>query len=63
MGERFAMTESVCFLANVIKRYEVGVPFALRSKPFAEQKKLLTQWIARMTLLPTNAFVTFRRRV
>lgn len=62
MGERFAIIESVCTLANVVRKYKVSVPDELKSKSRKEQMKHLLAWVPRMTLIPSNAFVNVTRR-
>ncbi|KAJ6564019.1 cytochrome P450 [Mycena capillaripes] len=62
IGERFAMTESVCVLANLVRKFEILVPEELRSKSHAEQKKILLHWVPKLTLLPTDARVCLRSR-
>jgi len=62
MGERFAMVESVCILAQIVRRYKITVPDTLKGKDIQEQTKALMDWVPRMTLLPTNSFVNFTKR-
>ncbi|KAJ7774471.1 cytochrome P450 [Mycena maculata] len=62
IGQRFALTESVCALANLVRRYEIRVPGHLAGKPFAEQKRSLLRWKPGVTITPTNCEVQLRRR-
>jgi cytochrome P450 len=62
MGERFAMTESLCILANIVRKYEILLPDELNSLPPKERKEKLLQWVPKMTITPQNAHVIFRRR-
>lgn len=62
IGQRFSLTESVCVLASIVRRYEILVPGYLEGKALAEQKKDLLQWIPRVTSALTNGYVRFRRR-
>ncbi|KAH7912385.1 cytochrome P450 [Hygrophoropsis aurantiaca] len=63
IGQRFALTESVCILANVVRRYEILVPDDLATKSIQEQKDALLKWTTGVTITPTNARVKFRRRI
>jgi cytochrome P450 len=62
IGQRFAVTESVCVLASLVRTYEISVPEKLRAKPFEEQKRSLLSWIPGITMAPTNCVVSLRRR-
>ncbi|KAJ7031965.1 cytochrome P450 [Mycena alexandri] len=62
IGQRFALTESVCALASVVRRYKISLPDDLAGKPFAEQKKLLLRWKPGVTLTPTHCVVRLARR-
>ena len=62
LGERFAITESICILANVVRKYEILIPDELKSKSLEERKKTLLHWIPKLTLTPQNAHVVFRSR-
>ncbi|KAH7887015.1 cytochrome P450 [Phlebopus sp. FC_14] len=63
IGQRFATTESLLILANVVRRYEVLVPDDLASKTRKQQEEALLKWTTGVTLTPTNARVKLRRRV
>ncbi|KAJ6557982.1 cytochrome P450 [Mycena capillaripes] len=63
IGQRFALTESVCILASLVRRYEISVPAHLAAKPFDEQKRVLLKWKPVVTPTPTNCVVQLRRRV
>ncbi|KAK2464803.1 hypothetical protein APHAL10511_003221 [Amanita phalloides] len=63
IGQRFAITEATCILANLIRRYEVLLPTDLESKPRTEQEKDLFQWIPMMTITPQNTRMRLRKRV
>ncbi|KAF8889572.1 cytochrome P450 [Infundibulicybe gibba] len=41
IGQRFALAESICILANVVRRYEICVPAHLLLQPRAEQERVL----------------------
>ena len=41
LGERFAITESICILANVVRKYEILLPDGIKLKSFEERKKTL----------------------
>jgi cytochrome P450 len=62
IGQRFAVTESVCILAHIVRRYEILVPEDLDSKTPAEQRKSLLQWTPGITITPRNARVRLRLR-
>ncbi|KIK60270.1 hypothetical protein GYMLUDRAFT_168213, partial [Collybiopsis luxurians FD-317 M1] len=62
LGEQFALIESICVLANVIRKYEVSVPNNLLRKSRSDQLDHLLHWIPRMTLIPSNSLVNFRHR-
>ncbi|KAJ7468042.1 cytochrome P450 [Mycena latifolia] len=62
IGQRFALTESVCALASLVRSYNISVPDHLASKSFEEQKRLLLGWRPSITSTPTNCVVRLRRR-
>ncbi|KAF7360202.1 Cytochrome P450 [Mycena venus] len=62
IGQRFALTESVCTLTSLVRRYEISVPEHLTGKPFEEQKRILLKWRPRTTPTPLNCMVRLRRR-
>ncbi|KAF8637853.1 hypothetical protein AX17_002479 [Amanita inopinata Kibby_2008] len=62
IGQRFAMTEAVCVLANLIRHYEILIPAELESKPREEQQKILLAWTVGVTATPVNAWVRLRKR-
>ncbi|KAJ7118625.1 cytochrome P450 [Mycena crocata] len=61
IGQRFALTESVCALASLVRRYEIVVPEHIAAKPFEEQKRLLLRWKPGVTITPTDCVVQLRR--
>ncbi|KAJ7108701.1 cytochrome P450 [Mycena epipterygia] len=63
IGQRFALTESVCLIANLVRNYTISVPENLRAVPFEEQKRLMLSWIPGVTMTPTNCFVRLQRRL
>ncbi|KAF8730610.1 hypothetical protein AX14_005373 [Amanita brunnescens Koide BX004] len=63
IGQRFAVTEAACVLANLIRRYEILLPTYLESKPRVEQEKELLEWTPSVTILPTNTRVRLRKRI
>ncbi|KAF9443653.1 cytochrome P450 [Macrolepiota fuliginosa MF-IS2] len=62
IGQRFAITESVCIIASIVRRYEILLPEDVIGLDFEEQKRRLTRWRPGITIIPTNARVRFRRR-
>ncbi|KAJ7665990.1 cytochrome P450 [Mycena polygramma] len=63
IGQRFALTESACLLASLVRNYEISVPENLQAMSFEERKRTLLKWIPGVTMTPTNCFVRLRRRV
>ncbi|KAF7360194.1 Cytochrome P450 [Mycena venus] len=63
IGQRFALIESVCVLASLVRSYEISIPENLRAKSFEEQKRSILSWIPRATITPTNCVVNLRRRL
>jgi cytochrome P450 len=63
IGQRFAITEAVCLLTHVARRYEILVPDDLKMKSFEEQKQILLKWVPGLTATPVAARVHLRRRV
>jgi len=61
IGEQFALTENVCVLASIVRRYEILVPQHLQSLSHEEQKKEMLQWFAITTMKPSNPHVRLRR--
>lgn len=62
MGSRFAMTESVCMLALLVRQYEILVPSDIEPLPWVEQKEALLKWTSGVTLKPVGSRVRLRRR-
>jgi len=62
IGQRFALTETVCILAQIVRKYEICIPEELKGKSFDEQKEIMLAWIPRITMTPTNGKVVLRRR-
>ena len=62
IGQRFAMAESICILASVVRRYEILLPTDVLGLSVKEQEDILTEWKILATLIPTSARVRFRRR-
>ncbi|KAF8348726.1 cytochrome P450 [Amanita rubescens] len=63
IGERFAVTEAVCIVANLVRRYEILVPANLESKPKVEQEKELLECVLKLSVTPKNARVRLAKRV
>ncbi|KAJ7247919.1 cytochrome P450, partial [Mycena haematopus] len=63
IGQRFALAESVCLIASLVRNYEILVPQNLRGKPFEEQRKEMLRWWPGATMTPANCVVSLRRRV
>jgi len=62
IGQRFALTESICILAQIARKYEICIPEGLKGKPFDEQKEIMLAWKPRVTMMPINAEVMLRPR-
>ncbi|KAF8348725.1 cytochrome P450 [Amanita rubescens] len=63
IGQRFAVTEAVCIVANLVRRYEILVPAYLESKPKVEQEKELLECTLKLSVTPKNARVRLAKRV
>ncbi|KAI5121947.1 hypothetical protein M0805_002018 [Coniferiporia weirii] len=62
IGQRFAMTESVCLLACLARHYEILPPDGVDSENLSERcKRRLLKWTTGVTISPTNAFVRLRK--
>ncbi|KAJ7689403.1 cytochrome P450 [Mycena rosella] len=62
IGQRFALAESVCALAMIVRSYTVCLPDHLQGKPLEEQKRVLLRWKPGVTITPTDCVVRLRRR-
>ncbi|PVG04553.1 cytochrome P450 [Serendipita vermifera] len=62
IGRRFALTEGVCFLANVLKRYDVRPTLAEGENLQGWKNRVLGSTKIKMTLNVKEAPVTFVRR-
>ncbi|TFK34437.1 cytochrome P450 [Crucibulum laeve] len=62
IGQRFAITESLCVLASLVRKYEIILPDDLQGKPLEEQKRSLLHWTPSVTITPTGARVRLRLR-
>jgi cytochrome P450 len=62
IGRKFALTEGICFLANVLKRYEVRPLLAEGETLQGWKDRVLTSIKIKMTLNIKEAPVTFVRR-
>ncbi|KAJ7668045.1 cytochrome P450 [Mycena rosella] len=63
IGQRFALTESACALASLVRTYEISTPDYLAGKPFLEQKRLLLRWKPLTTTTPIDCVVRLQRRM
>ncbi|KAF9010195.1 cytochrome P450 [Cyathus striatus] len=62
IGQRFALTEGICVLASLIRRYKVLLPVDMNGKPFEQQKREMLKWKPGVTITPVNARVRFQPR-
>ncbi|THU79778.1 cytochrome P450 [Dendrothele bispora CBS 962.96] len=61
IGQKFATAESLCFVANLVRQFDILPPPDLRGKPLSEQKSI-SDWKTWLTTTPVNARVTFKPR-
>jgi hypothetical protein len=62
IGQRFALSETVCVLALLIRKWEVLVPVSLEEKTMEEKKSHMLNWIPGPTIIPANAGVRLKAR-
>ncbi|KAI0052197.1 cytochrome P450 [Auriscalpium vulgare] len=62
LGSRFALAESVCTLACLVRRYEILLPNHVVKMDIASRRAWLTKWTTGVTITPVNAMVKLRRR-
>jgi len=62
IGQRFALAETVCVFALLIRRYEVLVPIWLQGKTIEEKRSQMLAWIPWVTIIPANAQVRVKER-
>ena len=62
IGQRFALTESICILAQIARKYEICIPEELKGVSFDEQKETMLAWRPGITIKLLNAKVVFRPR-
>ncbi|KIM46888.1 hypothetical protein M413DRAFT_440460 [Hebeloma cylindrosporum] len=62
IGQRFALSEMVCVLALLIRKWEVLVPVSLEGKTMEEKKSNMLDWIPGPTIIPANAGVRLKER-
>ena len=62
IGQRFALAETVCVLALLIRRYEVLVPVSLEEKTMEEKKRQMLAWTPGLSMAPANARVRVKGR-
>jgi len=62
IGQRFALSETVCVLALLIRKWEVLVPASLEGKTMEEKKSRMLGWIPGPTIIPANAGVRLKER-
>lgn len=63
IGQRFAITEGLCIIASIVRRYEILLPTDVLGLSVKKQEEILARWNSGVTIIPTNARVRFRRRV
>lgn len=64
IGQRFAIAESVCVLARLVRRYEILLPEGPRGATGRGREEALREalaWTTGVTITPTNARVRLRR--
>ncbi|KAF9467844.1 cytochrome P450 [Collybia nuda] len=62
IGQRFALTESVCILAHIVRRYRILTPGDVDPKIPADQQPSLPQWTPGVTIIPKNARIRLQLR-
>ncbi|KAK7045464.1 hypothetical protein VNI00_007717 [Paramarasmius palmivorus] len=62
IGQKFSTTESLCLVANLVRKFEILPPPDLQGRPLSEQKSI-TDWKTWLTTTPANARISLRRRV
>ena len=62
IGQRFALSETVCVLALLIRKWEILVPASLEGKTMEEKKSHMLRWIPGPTIIPANAGVRLKER-
>ncbi|EEB89366.1 hypothetical protein MPER_12543 [Moniliophthora perniciosa FA553] len=62
IGQKFSTTESLCLVANLVRKFEILPPPDLQGRPFSDQKSI-TDWKTWLTTTPSNARVSLRKRV
>ena len=65
IGQRFALTESVCFLAALARRYEIlpseEHPVGASKADMEAYRRRMLKWTTGITVTPVDAFVKLRR--
>ena len=60
IGQHFALTESICILAQIAQKYEICIPEELKGKSFDERKRIMLTWSPGVTTTPTYGMVVLR---
>jgi hypothetical protein len=63
IGSRFAMAQSMCIIANLVRNYEILLPLSMEGKLREEQERWMLKWTNGATIKPLNAKVRLRARV
>jgi cytochrome P450 len=63
IGSKFTMAQSLCVIANLIRRYEVLLLPFIEGKPEGVQREWMLRWTTGVTIRPINARVRLRARV
>jgi len=62
IGQRFALAQTVCILALLIRKYELLVPISLEGKTIEAKRSQMLDWIPWVTIIPANARVRVKER-
>ncbi|KAI0322881.1 cytochrome P450 [Amylostereum chailletii] len=62
IGSRFSLTESVCILATLVRRYEVLLPDHVAKMERSQQIRYMTRWTHGVTMTPVHGQVKLRKR-
>ena len=62
IGQRFALSETVCVIALLIRRWEVLVPALLEGQTMEEKMSHMLRWMPGLTIIPANPGVRLKER-
>ena len=62
LGQKFATTEIVCVIANMVRRYEIHLPKDLEGMKREDQMERLLNWKTGVTATPISIRAKLKRR-